>query len=503
MHWQQTIQNSLGVYLPSILGALAILIVGWILALVAAAFTRKGLRAARANERLSAQSDSKIDFEKLVGRLVFWTMLLLALIGALSVLRIEGVSGPLSALATTVLVFVPRLLLAAAIALLAWLVASAARFLLDKALDATQVDERLSEAAGMQPLSRTMGNVAYWLVLLLFLPAIVGVLQIEGLMTPLTAMTRDFFGMLPNLFAAAVIATIGWIVAKAVRGLVANLLTATGIDRFGQAGQAASAVSLSRLGGTLAFVLVIVPTLIAALDALRITAISTPLTGMLDVFLQSIPHLVAAAVILLLAWFIGRFIADLLAQLLANLGFDRLPERLGFASTQLQGEVGGDPATPTAPLPQGGTLSLSTLAARIALFFIMLFATVEAAGMLGFDGVHDLLAQFIAFGADVLLGLVIFVVGYWLADVAARAVLRTNRDSVAMARIARIAILGLVIAMGLRAMGIADDIVNLAFGLVLGAAAVATALAFGLGGREAAGKVAERWARGYLERSRD
>ena len=123
---------------------------------------------------------------------------------------------------------------------------------------------------------------------------------------------------------------------------------------------------------------------------------------------------------------------------------------------------------------------------------------------LGFTGVRDLLATFIAFGADVLLGAVILVVGYWLADVAARAIQRANPDrSVGLSRIARVAILGLVIAMGLRAMGIADDIVNLAFGLVLGAVAVATALAFGLGGRDAAGRVADRWARAYLERRGD
>ena len=57
----------------------------------------------------------------------------------------------------------------------------------------------------------------------------------------------------------------------------------------------------------------------------------------------------------------------------------------------------------------------------------------------------------------------------------------------------RFAILALVLAMGLRAMGIADDIVNLAFGLTLGAVAVAVALSFGLGGREAAGKLMEHW----------
>ena len=58
---------------------------------------------------------------------------------------------------------------------------------------------------------------------------------------------------------------------------------------------------------------------------------------------------------------------------------------------------------------------------------------------------------------------------------------------------ARIAILGVVIAMGLRAMGIANEIVELAFGLSFGAVAVAVALSFGLGGREAAGKLAEHW----------
>ena len=49
--------------------------------------------------------------------------------------------------------------------------------------------------------------------------------------------------------------------------------------------------------------------------------------------------------------------------------------------------------------------------------------------------------------------------------------------------------MGLVLAMGLKAMGIADSIVNLAFGLTLGAVAVAFALSFGLGGQEAAARL--------------
>ena len=86
------------------------------------------------------------------------------------------------------------------------------------------------------------------------------------------------------------------------------------------------------------------------------------------------------------------------------------------------------------------------------------------------------------------------MLGFWLAGIAHAAVIRVSGESAAvLAGILRAAILGLVFAMGLRAMGIADDIVNLAFGLVLGSLAVAFALSFGLGGREAAGKQMEHW----------
>lgn len=514
--WQDSLASSVGVYLPSILGALAVLVIGWIIALLAAAGTRKGLAKLRTNERLAAQTHSTVDFERVAGRIVFWAILLLAILGMFSVLRVDGVSGPLSTLATTVMEYLPRLLLAVLLAAIAWLVATVLRTVVGKALGATSLDEKLSQSAEVPPLSQTMANVVYWLVLLLFLPAIVGALQIEGLMLPLSNMTADLLGILPNLFAAIVIGVVGFIIAKVVRGLVTNLLASTGVDRLSQRSEATEGLRLSELGGLLAFILVIVPTLIAALDALRIQAISVPLTDMLDMFLAAIPNLLAATAILVVAWFVGRLVADLIARLLASLGFDRLPERLGmghaFAADGSAtvtpgmdyGTTGTATTTATGPGTAGagaGRLTLSELAGRVALFFVMLFATVEAAHRLGFVGVRDLLATFIAFGADVLLGLVIFVVGYWLANLAATAIQRANRDnSVGLARIARVAILGLVIAMGLRAMGVADDIVNLAFGLVLGAVAVAVALAFGLGGREAAGAVARRWAEQYLDR---
>ncbi|AWV08436.1 mechanosensitive ion channel [Marilutibacter maris] len=497
MSWLSSLQSSLGGYLPSILGALAILLLGWIVALAASAATRKGLAKLGTNQRLSAQTESTLDFERIAGRVVFWAILLLAVIGMFGVLHVDGVSGPLSTLANTVMMYLPRLLLAIALAVIGWLVATLVRTVVNKALGATRVDEKLSEGADMRPLSDTMGNVAYWLVLLLFLPAIVGALQIEGLMVPLSSMTTELVGMLPNLFAAAMIGLAGWIIAKAVRGLVSNLLVATGVDRFSAQSEATRDLKLSQLGGTLVFILVIVPTLIAALDALRIEAISGPLTEMLNMFLAAVPHIIAAAAILIIAWFVGRFVADLATRLLSSLGFDQLPERLGFGHAL----AAGSDAPATDGTDQLRRLSLSELGGRVALFFIMLFATVEAAHRVGFTGVRELLETFIEFGANVLLGLAIFVIGYWLANLASAAIERANPgNSVGLSRIARVAILGLVLAMGLRAMGIADEIVNLAFGLVLGAVAVAIALAFGLGGRDAAGRLADDWADRHLRK---
>ncbi len=158
-----------------------------------------------------------------------------------------------------------------------------------------------------------------------------------------------------------------------------------------------------------------------------------------------------------------------------SIGFDTLPARLGAANV----------FAGTAP---------SRVVARLAFFFAMLFATVEAANRLGFTQVRDVVTLFIRFGGNILLGATILIIGFWLANVVYGAIRRADTtQSESLASIARVAILGLVIAMGLRAMGIADDIVSLAFLLTFGAVAVAVALSFGLGGREAAGRQMEYW----------
>ena len=470
-----SLQTTLGATLPLILAALAILIIGWLVAVIARAGTRRLLALLKVNARIEESTGQPVQVEAGVAIGVFWVIILVTLVAMLDSLHLDRLSNPFAQLVGRVIGYLPSLVAGTILALVAWLMATFIRAAVNRILSATTLDETLSREAGMQAMSRTVANVLFWLVILLFLPSILAAFELRGLLEPVQAMLTKLLGAVPNIVAALIIGFVGWLVAKILRGLVVNLLAAAGLDNVGGRVGLTDSVRLSRIAGTIVFIFVFIPSLIAALDALQIEAVSRPASDMLLKFLDAVPNIVAAALILVVTWYVVKFASVLLARLLANLGFDTLPAKLGLANSF-------------------GTMKPSDLVGGLVLFFAMLFATVEAANRLGFFQVRDVVTMFITFGGDVLLGGVILVIGFWLANLAYHAIDKASGPRTAgLARVAQVAILGLVLAMGLRAMGIADDIVNLAFGLTLGAVAVAVALSFGLGGREAAGRQMEHW----------
>lgn len=480
MNFSETLNGlmeSLGDTLPALLQAIAILIIGWIVAVVLRAAIRKGLGALNANERVKRSTEGKeLDVENGTATIVFWVIMLFVLIAFFNALNLGSVSEPLQGILTKITEFLPNLVSALLLGIVAWFLATVIRAVATRALAATKLDDKVSTEAGMQPMSANLAKVLYWLIILLFLPAILGALELEGLLRPVQSMIDELLAMLPNVFGALIIGVVGYFVARILRDIVLNLLQAAGFDRLGERAGLTGKVGPSRLVAMLVFIFVFVPALIAALNALKIEAISAPATDMLHAFMEAIPNIFAAAIILAVAWVLARFVAQLLENLLDGLGFDQLPARLGLGALAADG------------------FSLSRFAARVVMFFIMLFAVVEASNRLGFEQVADIVATLIEFGGQVLLGSVILLAGFWIANFVRDAMLRVSGpDAATLAGIVRVAILGLVAAMGLRAMGIADDIVELAFALTLGAVAVAVALSFGLGGREAAGRQMEYW----------
>lgn len=470
------LQSSLGAHIPQILGAVAILALGWLLAVAARAAIRQLLNVLKVNARIEESTGARLDAESPVAGGAFWLVLLATLIAMLNALDLPLLTNPFAALMSDVVGYLPNLVAGAVLSLVAWLMASVLRALAVRALDASNIDEKLSSDAGMTPMSQNAGNVLFWLVILMFLPAVLNAFRLNGLLQPVTAMVSKLLDMVPNGFAALLIAGVGYLVAKVLRGLVVNLLSAAGADRLNQRVGLDPSVRLSSLAGTLAFIFVFLPSLIAALDTLKIEAISRPASQMLNQVLFAVPQILSAAVILLLTWYVARFASRLLGSLMETAGVDSLPKKMG-----LQYALAGESRP-------------SKLATWLVMFFAMLFASTEAADQLGFTEVRNLVSTFIRFGGDILLGAAIMVIGFWLSNVAYDAIKKADSThTAALAGIARVAILGLVLAMGLRAMGIANEIVQMAFGLTFGAIAVAIALSFGLGGREAAGKLMEHW----------
>jgi len=471
-----SLESTLGTQLPRVLGAIGILIVGWLVAVIVRAGIHRLLALLRVNARIEESTGQKVRVEWGIAIGVFWLVILVTLVAVFDALNLPLLSSSFGELVGKIIGYLPSLVAGSIIALVAWLLATLIRAVVNKILASTKLDDKLAREAGLEPMSKTVANVLFWLVILFSIPAILSAYQLRGLLEPVQEMLAKLLAIVPNIVGAAIIGFVGWLLAKVLRGLVTNILASAGADKLAGTIGLADTVKLSRVAGTIVYILVLVPSLIAALDALQIAAISRPATDMLDAFVAAVPRIIAAALILVITWYVAKFASGLIARLLASIGLDSVPQKVGMKKAFT------------------GDMQPSVLAGRIALFFAMLFAAVEAANRLEFTQVRDVVTIFIKFGGDVLLGGAILIIGFWLANLAYEAIVKASGEhATGLAQVARVAILGLVIAMGLRAMGIADEIVNLAFGLTLGAVAVAVALSFGLGGREAAGRQMEHW----------
>ena len=460
----------LGGPIGSIIGAILIFIIGWLVALGIAALVRNVLAKVNLNQRMDTSTGKSYDLEGIISKIVFWFIFIIAISAALNTLNLNSISAPFANMVGQVLSFIPNLIAAIAIGIIGWVVATVARTALNTALSKTTMDERLSAQAGVKPMSSTIADMVYWFILLIVLTIVLGQLELDGLFAPLTNMVDKIFSFLPNIIIAGVVFVVGYIIAKVVRGIVTNLVSTFNVQELASKAGLSEENSLPNIAGSLAFLVVIIPTIIAALNALKIEVIARPATNMLNKIMEALPNIFMAAAILIVTYYVVRMVANIIKGLLENTEVNRLPAKVGLQ--EMMGEK-----------------RVSDVVGYAIVFFAMLFAAVAAADLLGFEPISAIITMFIAFGANIILGAIILFIGFWLANIIAGVVERSEQGSQFLANIVRVLIMGLVLAMGLKAMGIADSIVNLAFGLTLGAVAVAFALSFGLGGQEAAARL--------------
>lgn len=475
--------------LPEILLAILVLIIGYIVAKLVEKAVYKLLDKTKLDEK-AGMSQQKYSLSKIISKIVFVLILLFAVALFFNILNLGAIGAPFLGIFDNLSGAFLSLLKAALILLLAWVLATVVKRLIlvaGRKFDFGKVTKKTGASKkDTVKWTETAANIAFYLILLLFLPAVLSALNIDGLSEPFSNMLASVLNFIPKLIAAAIIFAIGWIAATIVKKILSKFLESIGTDRLAaklKISQFFSGTSVSNVIGIIAFILIMLPVTIAALEVLALRGISGPAIAMLNDILAMIPNIIVAILLILAGIIIGRWVKDFVVQLMKNLGVDSLTEKMGMNKT-------ADPDT------DPSAYSLARIIGVVAQVLIILLFTVEALQLLNLVFMVSLATGIFAYIPAVIAALVILAIGFWLANLAEDfigSVFKKSSGGPHVLRyVAKYAILAFAFFMALDQLGIAASIINSAFILILGGAALAFGLAFGLGGKEHASRYLDR-----------
>jgi hypothetical protein len=363
----------------------------------------------------------------------------------------------------------PGILGAVVVFIIGWLLALLVRKIVHALMKRTDWDERLLGNT-IVDTNKFIANFVYYILMFVILIVVLDLLGYSYIMDPIKGMYAGFIAFIPKIILSLIIFFIGYVISKFVSNLVK--MAGSFLDRLASKIGFKETDKLIYLVQQIVFFIIFIPFIIQGLNALELDAITNPANNVLHQMLDSIPNIIGALLIITIFSVGGKFITTFVKDLLANLGMDNLVDKLQLKTVL-------------------GEQKLSSIVANIIFYFMIFFGVISGVEMLGLDRLAEVLHTILNLSGNVLFGLIILVMGNFLGSVIYKSLGGTEENKF-VAGIARVAIIGLFLAIALRTMGIANSIVELAFGLTLGSIAVAVALSYGLGGREAAGKHMEK-----------
>ena len=227
----------LGEFLPKLIGAIVILVVGYIIARIIRWIITNVINKTGVGDKLgpllgSTAGSGSNDVGSGFGIGAFWITMMFVAIACLKALGLDSVSQPLNDLLTQFFAFVPKIIGAAAVGAVAFLIATIAKIGVHKGLVIGDVDNRLRLAPGT--LTNSLPLAAFSFLMLLALPAIFGALEMKELSEPIQGMVDQILGFLPSLLSASIILGIFFLIAKLASTLVTSLLRPTGFNKIPQ-----------------------------------------------------------------------------------------------------------------------------------------------------------------------------------------------------------------------------------------------------------------------------
>lgn len=366
---------------------------------------------------------------------------------------------------------IPAIVKAILLLVLAFIVAAIVKSLVLKIIEKTKLDGTLAKADGDKPGSTKsfIGKLVYLLVFLLFIPGIFSALGVDSIATPILGMLSTIWGYLPNVLGAVIVLIVGFLIARLIRSLLIPVFDRIKVDKL-QEKLGVEVNDQNKLSSTLAYVvyvLILIPVIIIALQVLKISAVSEPAVGMLNIIFSYIPKIIGAALIIFIGVLIARFACQIVTRLIGATGVD--PKIQGLLDGKMQNFV------------------FSKTVGTVVRVLIVIFFVVESFSVLKLGILSQVGDAIIKYMPSVLAALIILIAAMVVSSLAEKALKKLGYNG--FAAIAKIAIIVLAVFMILSQLSIAPKIVNIAFFMVMAALAVAFAISFGVGGREFAASV--------------
>src|ERR1700716_1187071 len=208
------------------------------------------------------------------------------------------------------------------------------------------------------------------------------------------------------------------------------------------------------------------------------------ITAALVTFLSFIPAIIGAIIILVVGWIIGGFLGTIVTKVLERVGFERAATRTGVSGFMSRAGVRDARA--------------SRVIGELVKWFVRLLFLEAAAEAVHLTAVTQVINSIVLFIPNLIVALIVLMIGALIArfvgDLVRGSASEMGFSSPNLfASIARVAIMGFAVIVAVNQVGIAATLINTLFGGFVLALAIAIGLAFGLGGRETAAQMWQRW----------
>ena len=374
---------------------------------------------------------------------------------------------------------IPNVVAALVILIMAFLTATIVKTLVSKLMKNVKIDKLFDmakiENERKEKTKEYIEKLAYFITFMLWTPGFFGKLGMDGVASPIINMMNEILAYLPNIIGSILLLVVGLFIAKTEKELLIPVFQKLKIDQYLKkiGVDSKSEISVAEVLANTVYVIILVPIVIGALNVLQIKAISEPAISMLNTILAYIPKVALAIVVFFVGKFIAKLVFVLLEKLFESIGVDKISDKV-FKTTDTE---------------INENVSLSKILAYIVEYVIIILFTVQAFSIIKLEVLTNIGNAIIGYLPAAVSGTLMLGIAILIANYVNKIILKSFPESKATALIVKTLIIVLGVFITLYQLGIASQLVNTAFLIILGAFGVAFAVAFGIGGRDFASHI--------------